>query len=581
MSADLELRLRELLAFARAAVPWWAAQIPALLEAPFDVLRSLTPLTRRDVQRERARLTASSGGTSSWRRVRSSGTTGEPVDVILDEHALAAEGAAFANHLDRLLPHEWRRRPVVHLALHPEATSGAWQAPWGGLSMKWNLTRVWEAGEEARTRSMAYLDGAILTGLPSVISMIAAADVPRARPLAVVLSGENVGNAAAIAEHFSCPVTSQYVLAETGVAGVACAAAGGYHVATENVIVEIEDGEILITPLANRAMVLLRYRTGDAGEWLTEPCMCGDDRPRFSVTSRRVPDTTPMRLAKFFGALGITYRVAPGTIHYRPPRPLDDWQRAQVRREVARVISTDVVLQEENAGREVVSPAEWSTSRADWLNARPDVLCAVIGGSAADPPARHRDSDLDLIVFLRDRNTIGEWMWISGSLWREVPRLSVHVDVAEDLTTYAPLLAARLLDAHVHVAGAPLEKILRFPTEAELRAAAHYFSHDAAARVWDRITTIEPRLYDPIAESILISRIAIDALRYRHLLRGGRETRVDPLLASLANLPSELLSDVRTIVDIAREHRPPILLTHEVLRTWLITAWMCLETAVS
>ena len=44
-------------------------------------------------------------------------------------------------------------------------------------------------------------------------------------------------------------------------------------------IVEIVDGELVVTPLGARALPLLRFATGISAAWLGEPCPCGSDLP--------------------------------------------------------------------------------------------------------------------------------------------------------------------------------------------------------------------------------------------------------------------------------------------------------------
>ena len=74
----------------------------------------------------------------------------------------------------------------------------------------------------------------------------------------------------------------------------------GFHVAIENAYVEIltpdgmptmhgEHGDLVVTGLANRAMPLIRYRTGDRARWATERCGCGQENPRFVPEHSRRP----------------------------------------------------------------------------------------------------------------------------------------------------------------------------------------------------------------------------------------------------------------------------------------------------
>ena len=86
------------------------------------------------------------------------------------------------------------------------------------------------------------------------------------------------------AERFSCRVIDSYDLTEAGVIACECPA-GGYHAQSEIAMVEVlnpegrpaapgERGRVVVTPLYQYAMPLIRYETGD--EAITgEPCACG------------------------------------------------------------------------------------------------------------------------------------------------------------------------------------------------------------------------------------------------------------------------------------------------------------------
>jgi len=50
-----------------------------------------------------------------------------------------------------------------------------------------------------------------------------------------------------------------------------------------------EVGELVITPLNNIAMPLIRYQTGDVGSLIPhEPCKCGNTHPKISLVKGRV-----------------------------------------------------------------------------------------------------------------------------------------------------------------------------------------------------------------------------------------------------------------------------------------------------
>ena len=69
--------------------------------------------------------------------------------------------------------------------------------------------------------------------------------------------------------------------------GVECAAHAGLHLREADLLFEVVDpltgaplpvgseGEIVFTTLTREAMPLIRYRTGDSGSFIAEPCPCG------------------------------------------------------------------------------------------------------------------------------------------------------------------------------------------------------------------------------------------------------------------------------------------------------------------
>ncbi|MBA3759297.1 MAG: phenylacetate--CoA ligase family protein [Gemmatimonadales bacterium] len=91
-----------------------------------------------------------------------------------------------------------------------------------------------------------------------------------------------------IEEGLGARVIETYGCNETGTVAYECPA-GSIHVFAEHVEVEIvnngepaapgEMGEILLTCTTNRTMPLIRYRVGDRGRLLPDPCSCGRPHP--------------------------------------------------------------------------------------------------------------------------------------------------------------------------------------------------------------------------------------------------------------------------------------------------------------
>lgn len=100
---------------------------------------------------------------------------------------------------------------------------------------------------------------------------------------------------------WGCEVFDHWGMTETGYGGgVECAAHSGLHLREADLLVEVacpatgetlppgETGEILITTLGERALPLLRYRTGDAARLLPGPCPCGSPLRRLGPVQGRL-----------------------------------------------------------------------------------------------------------------------------------------------------------------------------------------------------------------------------------------------------------------------------------------------------
>lgn len=59
-----------------------------------------------------------------------------------------------------------------------------------------------------------------------------------------------------------------------------------HHLASDHVLLEILEGEMVITALHRRLMPLVRYRLGDRGRWVAGRCPCGRTTARFELLGR-------------------------------------------------------------------------------------------------------------------------------------------------------------------------------------------------------------------------------------------------------------------------------------------------------
>jgi phenylacetate-CoA ligase len=623
MQQQAALPLRLLLLHARHNNPYWATRLPALPDNVTDarqLLSGIPLLTRGDLRRERLRLCSTDGDPSTWRAVRTTGTTGEPVEVVVGDEARRAELQAVAGHVDRCLgAADWRRRDLIHLTLHAGARSGTVPSPLHEAAgiVKWNLQRPWQAGDTTFLACLRHLHGQVVTAMPSVIELladriIAAAPTQPVVPLLVVLSGEQVDSRvrALVDKAFGCPVTSLYTLAEAGVVASECSDTHGYHVEERAAVVEIvdengepappgSDGEVVVTPLQNRAMPLLRYRTGDRGRWADQSCDCGQTADLLYLVAARRPSrlvatsggtVNVVRFAKLLAGLAVE-RVQLSqavddavTVTYWSERLLDDTTRALIVAALRCALGPGAPVRVRHASARTAAQAPGESDRlrsqgatapaepdgpepheiAAWLRhelrQRTEIELALITGSSLDPEATTRFSDVDLVLLVS--GTIGDAAWtaLAGHLRGRLPRLRVNVDHLDGLSVRAPLLACRLLNERLLVLGELDPARLPWPTAEDLQSEARFWRQGAGAVLFSRLVDPGAAGREPLREAWIAARHGLDALRYHYLLHGERETAARAILSRALrdrSLASGWLADLAEAFDVAREHRPP------------------------
>ena len=104
----------------------------------------------------------------------------------------------------------------------------------------------------------------------------------------VVLRGSEILNADItfkLAENFlSCKNFNLYAPPEIGHAGMIYRCEeNNLHVQEDNFLIEVSDGELVITTLTAQAQPLIRLKTGLKAEIICEPCPCGRTFSRISI----------------------------------------------------------------------------------------------------------------------------------------------------------------------------------------------------------------------------------------------------------------------------------------------------------
>ncbi|MEV6623993.1 hypothetical protein AB0M83_15525 [Amycolatopsis sp. NPDC051106] len=577
-------RLAAQLRYARDHVPYYQALLPVgpiTSGNAFAVLRVLPVLTRQDVQADRPRLWSLEGDPTGWRTARTTGVTGNPVEVAIDSAAREAERNALHRHVTELVPRlDESGYSVFHLTLHAAARSRvAGQA--GNRLVKWNLSQAWPLSDEQFADRLRAVDGQVVTMMPSVAATLVDR-VRSARPALIVLSGEVITESLRerVGQAFGCPVTSMYTLAEMGIAGIECGTSGGYHV-SDDVVAELTGDRVTLTSLTNRAMPLLRYDTGDLGDWDEHACSCAAPKPLLRLTRARsvrvlarhgARELTSVDVAKLLAQLA----VAAVEIVQEPDRvvvryrgsPLPETTATAVAASIRGLLGPATVVDVLRAETVTEGPTAPLGGAPTVVGGEPDadavvawarkqfrgitgVRAAAITGSVLSPETYTRYSDIDLTIVVDENGS--RWLGLATSLHRQLAGLRVNVSTLAALRD-APLVRARLLTESRLVLGELTG--IRWPTADEVTAEARFWAQDATAILWTQATAVTPSA-DVVRTAWLTSRFSLDGLRYRYLARGARSTAAANVLALAAAENAPALEAIRFSLETATERLPP------------------------
>ncbi len=122
-------------------------------------------------------------------------------------------------------------------------------------------------------------------------------------PRVWVYGGDGLGpdGRALIEGKYGCPTYSTYQSVETGRLGFQCEERAAFHLNVDLCAVRVvdargrpvapgEEGEVIVSNLHNRAMVLLNYRLGDRAVLARQPCPCGRSLPGIESLAGRTTE---------------------------------------------------------------------------------------------------------------------------------------------------------------------------------------------------------------------------------------------------------------------------------------------------
>lgn len=273
--------------------------------APVDAAlwTSLPLLTRDDLQTLGMELEARpplAAHGSTW-YVKSSGSSGKPVQ------ALCSDVTRFFWQVATLREHLWHGRDFSGklAAIRPDRLKGEIQeshAPdWGapvnlvfdsGPSVGLNNARV---GIAEQLDWLVAQQPAYILSLPSNLRELLRLSRERGIKPGALLEARSFGEVVStelrddVRATWGVNLVDSYSATEIGTMATQCPHNDGYHIMAETMLLEVlaedgracepgEIGQVVVTPLHNFAMPLIRYRINDYAE-VGEPCACGRGLP--------------------------------------------------------------------------------------------------------------------------------------------------------------------------------------------------------------------------------------------------------------------------------------------------------------
>jgi phenylacetate-CoA ligase len=325
--AALKVQLRH----AYETVPYYRAAWRQAGVHPIDVqsladLRAFPILTKADLRRHERDLVSIAVDVTKLRVKRTSGSTGVPLTIRIDEPAV-----------------QWKTACTIR------------SDQWSGYRLGQRVAKVWgnpeyrHFGWKGRLRNFLFDRAVYLDTLNLSDDRIAefAARLRRHRPglifghahslylLACWLKKSGVTDIrpngiistamllhdwqrSVIEQVFDCKVTNRYGCEEVSLVASECERHQGLHLNADSIFAEVPDadGKLIITDLTNRGMPLIRYQVGDVVVGSGRSCACGRGLPMIERIEGREADYVLTPAGRLISGISLTENFAllvPGT----------------------------------------------------------------------------------------------------------------------------------------------------------------------------------------------------------------------------------------------------------------------------
>ncbi len=301
---------------------WTAAGVHPSEVKSFDDFRNFPVLTKSDIRAHGDELISEQYRTAKVRVKSTSGSTGVPLVVKLDEPGAQWKAAC------TLRADEWSGwklgQRVAKVWGNPEYRHFGWKGRLTNAIVDRAIYLDTIGLTQDRLREFVvqlrrHKPGLIFGHAHSLYLLACAlkkSSIEDIRPNGILSTAMPLHEyqRKVIEEVFGTNATNRYGCEEVSLIACQCEKAGALHIAAESVFVETANGEatgpLLITDLSNSAMPLIRYRIGDTATLGQSPCSCGRGLPTLEKIEGREADYVVTPAGTLISGISLTENFA-------------------------------------------------------------------------------------------------------------------------------------------------------------------------------------------------------------------------------------------------------------------------------
>ena len=324
IAADQFARLKSILRHAYATVPyyrkaWGAAGIhPSEVRTLADLV-AFPVLTKAAIRAHGPELLSEVGDRSTWRLKTTSGSTGVPLTISLDEPAAQWKTACTVRcdewsgyKLGQRVAKVWGNPEYLHDGIRGRLRNAILDRAIYLDTIHLTPDKVRRFAEQLRNRRPGLVFGHAHS-VYLVALELNRMGIAGVRPNGIVTTAMPLyaWQRPAIRQAFGVEPTNRYGCEEVSLIASECERHDGLHLAAESVYAEVPPGgKLLLTDLTNRAMPLIRYQVGDVATPATGPCACGRGLPRLATVEGRDADFVLTPAGSWISGISLTENFA-------------------------------------------------------------------------------------------------------------------------------------------------------------------------------------------------------------------------------------------------------------------------------